>query len=165
MAGILLLLMTKNLAPSNVLGFCVAASNAFGLIAGIFLMGYGLVAVPRQLWRTADTKNYRKLLFHRAGVQAEKALAAHAYVLIRAEEAVSLSCMHTQHQRAAAEAASKLTFPASADVCMTVAYANMLTFALAAAYWTHGLSLMVILPGDRLEFALHRQADEHKQQL
>ncbi len=77
-AGILLLLMTKNLAPSNVLGFCVAASNAFGLIAGIFLMGYGLVAVPRELWRTADTKNYRKMLFHRAGVQAEKAMSAHA---------------------------------------------------------------------------------------
>ena len=77
-SGILLLLMTKNLAPSNILGFCVAASNAFGLIAGIFLMGYGLVAIPRQLWRTADNKNYRKLLFHRAGVQAEKALSAHA---------------------------------------------------------------------------------------
>lgn len=77
-AGILLLLMTKNLAPSNVLGFCVAASNAFGLIAGIFLMGYGLVAIPKELWRTADTKNYRKLLFHRAGVQAEKAMSAHA---------------------------------------------------------------------------------------
>ncbi len=77
-AGILLLLMTKNLAPSNVLGFCVAASNAFGLIAGIFLMGYGLVAIPRELWRTADTKNYRKMLFHRAGVQAEKAISAHA---------------------------------------------------------------------------------------
>lgn len=77
-AGILILLMSGELAPSNVLGFCVAASNAFGLIAGIFLMGYGLVAIPRNLWRTSDTKNYRKLLFHRAGVQAEKASAAHA---------------------------------------------------------------------------------------
>lgn len=77
-AGILILLMSGELAPSNVLGFCVAASNAFGLIAGIFLMGYGLVAIPRNLWRTSDTKNYRKLLFHRAGVQAEKATAAHA---------------------------------------------------------------------------------------
>ncbi|KAL3146885.1 hypothetical protein ABBQ38_014857 [Trebouxia sp. C0009 RCD-2024] len=76
--GLLLLLMTGNLAPSNVLGFCVAASNAFGLIAGIFLMGYGLVAIPKELWRTADTKHYRKLLFHRAGVQADKAMAAHS---------------------------------------------------------------------------------------
>lgn len=45
----MLLLITGELAPANVLGFCVAASNAFGLIAGIFLMGYGLVAVPRSV--------------------------------------------------------------------------------------------------------------------
>lgn len=32
--GLLLLLATGELAPGNVLGFCVAASNAFGLIAG-----------------------------------------------------------------------------------------------------------------------------------
>ena len=32
--GLLLLLGTGELAPRNVLGFCVAASNAFGLIAG-----------------------------------------------------------------------------------------------------------------------------------
>ena len=44
--------------------------------AGIFLMGYGLVAVPRQLWRTADLKGEERALCHRAGAQAEKALAA-----------------------------------------------------------------------------------------
>ena len=32
--GLVLLLATGELAPRNVLGFCVAASNAFGLIAG-----------------------------------------------------------------------------------------------------------------------------------
>ena len=32
--GLVLLLATGELAPTNVLGFCVAASNAFGLIAG-----------------------------------------------------------------------------------------------------------------------------------
>ncbi|EIE18799.1 hypothetical protein COCSUDRAFT_45246 [Coccomyxa subellipsoidea C-169] len=51
--GLVLLLITGELAPANVLGFCIAASNAFGLIAGIFLMGYGLVAVPRDLEKTA----------------------------------------------------------------------------------------------------------------
>lgn len=35
--GLVLLLATGELAPTNVLGFCVAASNAFGLIAGRFL--------------------------------------------------------------------------------------------------------------------------------
>ena len=33
-SGLVLLLITGELAPGNVLGFCVAASNAFGLIAG-----------------------------------------------------------------------------------------------------------------------------------
>ena len=47
--------------------------------AGIFLMGYGLVAVPRQLWRTADLKGEERALCHRAGAQAEKALAARRY--------------------------------------------------------------------------------------
>ena len=32
--GLVLLLITGELAPGNVLGFCVAASNAVGLIAG-----------------------------------------------------------------------------------------------------------------------------------
>ena len=39
-------------------------------------MGYGLVAIPRQLWRTADLKGEERALCHRAGAQAEKALAA-----------------------------------------------------------------------------------------
>lgn len=39
-------------------------------------MGYGLVAIPRQLWGTADLKGAQRVLCHRAGVQAEKALAA-----------------------------------------------------------------------------------------
>lgn len=34
-AGLVLLLVTGELIPSNVVGFCIAASNAFGLIAGI----------------------------------------------------------------------------------------------------------------------------------
>ncbi|CAL5224711.1 g7442 [Coccomyxa viridis] len=79
--GLVLLLATGELAPTNVLGFCVAASNAFGLIAGkslrcIFLMGYGLVAIPRQLWRIADIKGAEKASFHKAGLQADRAIAA-----------------------------------------------------------------------------------------
>ena len=34
-SGLVLLLITGELAPGNVLGFCVAASNAVGLIAGM----------------------------------------------------------------------------------------------------------------------------------
>lgn len=39
-------------------------------------MGYGLVAIPKQLWRTASIRGKERLLQHRAGVQAEKTLAA-----------------------------------------------------------------------------------------
>ena len=39
-------------------------------------MGYGLVAVPRQLWRTADIKGQEKASFHKAGLQADRAIAA-----------------------------------------------------------------------------------------
>ena len=42
--GLLLLLGTGELAPRNVLGFCVAASNAFGLIAGACTHSQQLVA-------------------------------------------------------------------------------------------------------------------------
>lgn len=34
--------------------WCIAASNAWGLLVSAVLMGYGLVAVPRHLWRMAS---------------------------------------------------------------------------------------------------------------
>lgn len=45
--------------------------------AGIFLMGYGLVAIPRTLWRLANVRGRQRLTCHQAGVQARKALDAH----------------------------------------------------------------------------------------
>ncbi len=42
-------------------------------------MGYGLVAVPKQLWRAADVTGARRMLCHRAGEQAAKAMEARAY--------------------------------------------------------------------------------------
>lgn len=43
--GLVLLLATGELAPTNVLGFCVAASNAFGLIAGTVPTDYALSTI------------------------------------------------------------------------------------------------------------------------
>ncbi|CAE8705929.1 unnamed protein product, partial [Polarella glacialis] len=34
--------------------WCIAASNAWGLLVSTVLMGYGLVAVPRHFWRLAN---------------------------------------------------------------------------------------------------------------
>ncbi|GAB4813329.1 hypothetical protein N2152v2_000375 [Parachlorella kessleri] len=77
LAGLLLLLLTGHLKASNVVGFCIAFSNAYGLIAGIFLLGFGLVAVPKQLWKCADLHGELRRLEHQAGSQAERAVAAH----------------------------------------------------------------------------------------
>eukprot|EP00887_Chlorella_sp_A99_P006959 scaffold2.g6959.t1 len=75
-AGVLLLLAAHRLAPANVLGFAIAFSNAYGLVASLFLLGFGLVAVPRALWRLADPAGQRRRLEHTAGLQATRAAAA-----------------------------------------------------------------------------------------
>ncbi|PSC73983.1 LMBR1 domain-containing 2-like protein A [Micractinium conductrix] len=77
LAGLVLLLFSGRLQPANVLGFCIAFSNAYGLVAAIFLLGFGLVAVPRQLWNTADPCGGQRRVCHKAGLQAERAQAAH----------------------------------------------------------------------------------------
>ncbi|KAK9820676.1 hypothetical protein WJX74_004847 [Apatococcus lobatus] len=76
-AGLLFLLFTGRLAFQNVVGFCIALSNAFGLIAGIFLMGYGLVAIPKHLWKAGNVKLHQQLLCRQAGIQANLTLKAH----------------------------------------------------------------------------------------
>ena len=43
-----MLLVSGELKPSYVLGFCIATSNAVGLLGGLFLLGYGLIAIPKQ---------------------------------------------------------------------------------------------------------------------
>ncbi|KAL6768158.1 hypothetical protein ACKKBF_B38030 [Auxenochlorella protothecoides x Auxenochlorella symbiontica] len=75
-AGILLLLLAGRLEARNILGFCIASSNAYGLIGAIFLMGYGLVAIPRQLWRCADLADQLQRCCHELGALAERCAAA-----------------------------------------------------------------------------------------
>jgi hypothetical protein len=41
LAGILLLLSSGRLRPDNVLGFCIASSNAYGLVAGAWCGCFG----------------------------------------------------------------------------------------------------------------------------
>ncbi|EFN53506.1 hypothetical protein CHLNCDRAFT_136844 [Chlorella variabilis] len=77
LAGLLLLLFSGRLQPANVIGFCIASSNAYGLVAAIFLLGFGLWAVPRALWNSADRRGEQRRVYHKAGLQAERAQAAH----------------------------------------------------------------------------------------
>ncbi|CAD7703192.1 unnamed protein product [Ostreobium quekettii] len=71
--GVILLAALGQLAPNNLLGWLMGVSNAYGLFGAIFLMGYGLVEVPRKLWQKADVRRRAALLHHNAGVQVEKA--------------------------------------------------------------------------------------------
>ena len=44
---------------------------------GLFLLGFGLVQFPRQLWRNANVQGAQLALHHRAGVHAERANLAY----------------------------------------------------------------------------------------
>mmetsp|Transcript_8614 Transcript_8614/g.25881 ORF Transcript_8614/g.25881 Transcript_8614/m.25881 type:complete len:758 (+) Transcript_8614:498-2771(+) len=91
--GICVLLVVGHLTLENIVGICIASSNAFGLIAGIFLMGYGLVAIPRTLWRLADVRGRHRLTCHKAGIQAQKALDAHKQLTVEVATAHKVAGM------------------------------------------------------------------------
>lgn len=63
----------KTLALSDLPALGMALSNTFGLSAGILLMGYGLVEIPREMWK-ADAGHLLKWCAHRAGRFAEDVL-------------------------------------------------------------------------------------------
>lgn len=48
---------------------------------GMFLLGYGLVAVPQHLWRAAEVEGALRMLRHRAADQATTAINARTYFL------------------------------------------------------------------------------------
>lgn len=91
--GIVALKVVGNLSFSNIVGICIALSNAFGLIAGIFLMGYGLVAIPRTLWRLSDVKGRMRLTCHKAGIQALRAIDAHKQLAVEVATAHRVAAM------------------------------------------------------------------------
>lgn len=55
----------------------MACSNTFGLVTGAFLLGFGLVEIPRSQWRNADLMFRQKLLTHRIARVAVKLDDAH----------------------------------------------------------------------------------------
>jgi hypothetical protein len=50
------MLSTSSLSTSEVIGFMMALSNTYGILLILFLMGTGLVALPRRLWQMTDDR-------------------------------------------------------------------------------------------------------------
>jgi len=55
--------------------WCIAASNAWGLLLSTVLMGYGLVAVPRHLWCLANPSEQLTTLYCAAVAMDEARLS------------------------------------------------------------------------------------------
>ncbi|GIL77008.1 hypothetical protein Vretimale_3267 [Volvox reticuliferus] len=77
LVGIAALLITKKMTLDGLMGLGIGLSNAFGLIASIILLGYGLVEIPRNLWK-ANPERQLKWCAHRAGKYAEKVMKSTA---------------------------------------------------------------------------------------
>lgn len=48
------LISHAHITSSGLYGVAIAASNAWGLFILICLLGYGLVEIPKRLWRSAN---------------------------------------------------------------------------------------------------------------
>ena len=75
-AALGVLLLSHRLSASGVMGFLVAGSNLLGIVAAVFLLGHGLVEIPRELWRMGHVRGRQRLALHRLGVAAEKVQVA-----------------------------------------------------------------------------------------
>jgi len=66
----------------SLLGFVIATSNAFGLCLVLLLLGYGLVDLPRKIWRLAAAgSDEKESHMHQAiGLQAERTKKTHKEV-------------------------------------------------------------------------------------
>ncbi|KAJ8769615.1 hypothetical protein K2173_005218 [Erythroxylum novogranatense] len=70
--GLVLLIMLNKIRRGGVLGFAMACSNTFGLVTGVFLLGFGVSEIPKGLWRNADWTTRQKVLSHKIAKMAVK---------------------------------------------------------------------------------------------
>eukprot|EP00878_Enallax_costatus_P015761 GHUV01016516.1.p1 GENE.GHUV01016516.1~~GHUV01016516.1.p1 ORF type:complete len:615 (+),score=178.39 GHUV01016516.1:1103-2947(+) len=70
---IIILMVEKTLRLTDLPALGMALSNTFALSVGIILMGYGLVELPRELWKS-DPNHLLKWCAHRAGRYAEEVI-------------------------------------------------------------------------------------------
>ncbi|KAL4167577.1 hypothetical protein KRP22_013061 [Phytophthora ramorum] len=76
----LYLILVDHLSLYGVLGLAMAASNTYGLLWVIALLGYGLVEIPRSFWmRRLDGAQLQKLHFQAVQLQDERMEARFEY--------------------------------------------------------------------------------------
>ncbi|GAV83164.1 LMBR1 domain-containing protein [Cephalotus follicularis] len=73
--GLILLIMMKPNWTGG--GLAMALSNTFGLVTGAFLLGFGLVEIPKSIWRNADWTTRQKVLSHKIAKMAVRLDDAH----------------------------------------------------------------------------------------
>ncbi|KAK9807047.1 hypothetical protein WJX72_011975 [[Myrmecia] bisecta] len=79
--GLLAVLLSGKMALSSIPPLAVMLSNTFGLVAVTFLLGYGLVEIPRHMWRNSEPEFRLRYYCHKLGRHAAKLAAASAEVV------------------------------------------------------------------------------------
>ncbi|CAK0902363.1 unnamed protein product [Prorocentrum cordatum] len=74
-AVVLVWLILTGEVQGSLEGFCIAASNAWGLLLLTVLMGYGLVAVPRHMIQLADPAGQLRKLYAQTAARDEARLS------------------------------------------------------------------------------------------
>jgi len=59
---VIYMLIKEQFTSKSLTAFLIAASNAWGIFLIIMLFGYGLVAVPKSLWKEANYQQRMKFL-------------------------------------------------------------------------------------------------------
>ncbi|KAK9828293.1 hypothetical protein WJX74_007473 [Apatococcus lobatus] len=80
--GLAFLLITGRLTISSIPNVAIQLSNTYGLIVISLLLSYGLVEIPRFVWKTSEPEVRLRYCCHRIGRAAEK-LEDAAFELIR----------------------------------------------------------------------------------
>ncbi|GLJ46677.1 hypothetical protein SUGI_0983730 [Cryptomeria japonica] len=75
--GIIILILMHRSWGHSIIGMAMACSNTFGLVTGAFLLGFGLIEIPRSIWRNANWIYRQKVLSHRVAKMAVKLDDAH----------------------------------------------------------------------------------------
>ncbi|QDZ21763.1 LMBR1-like membrane protein [Chloropicon primus] len=89
--GILLLIFSGKLTWEGIPGVISAAGNVFGLLVVVLLLAYGLVDVPRSIWRFSDLDSWSLYATRKVGKLHKKVEEAVSELKIAAALAMNMS--------------------------------------------------------------------------